>query len=135
MNVINEVSNQELKLRYLREKEETNATLILAFEGRVSRTNTGILLDIDQPFIQHELLAKPAFWKRVIFDLRELDYVNSTGAAAIVALHRIVSRTFERTIMLVMRDSIAMIALQSIGFMRIGEKYIVWDDYEAALNF
>ncbi len=132
METIDTVNNEELAIDLI---EEENATLVVAFQGRVSKPASGGMILPSESAINRCIFQPAQPWQRIVLDLRGLVYINSTGAAMLISLHRAITRKQRQTIVLLEQDSIVTIAFQTIGFFSLCHPLIVWDDYGQAIVY
>lgn len=131
MSELNSLTNGEIKVLLDQVKDDT---IVLRFEGRLAKSTSIQLLDSGNPIVRENLYEHEPRWHRVVFDLRELRYINSTGGGIFIRFYREISNGFPKTVMLVERDSLITTAFQTIGFFGVCHPNIVWDDYDDAIN-
>ncbi len=131
MQFLDSLKNNELVVNFIKNDENT---FVLSLRGKVSSTLTGSILSKDQtPYTEH--LLKPSLpWERVVIDFRGLTYINSIGAGLIIALYRIVSQSSKHAILLFRNGGIVAETLESVGFFKIYQPKVVWDNYDDAVK-
>jgi len=132
VKILKHLKNNELDVVF---REYDGQKLVISLAGRIASSFSNRLLDTkEEPGYTQFVLAPPKPRERIIVDFRELEYINSIGAAILMRFYSILKKQPTKLYLVFETDSEVAFIMETLGFFLAAKSALVWNSLETALT-